>query len=366
MFKGDINFQELIASGTTFEVDTSKPPNNDDLAEITEKEYKEEVLKYCNFNCLGEFEDDDVYDSREPFSILASKMSNLWENGDIKHRILRAGYGNKPQEHYIVKVHYNAYTEFNEEPFDCTYARKRPHVFVIGSGEVLPGLDYAVQSMQLNEKSQFLIKPHLAYGDFGCMERIAPNATVLFEIELLEIIESKSNDFQNLPEEEKNDFSQVYNFCLSQCTKGKKLFSRNITSAIREYNIAVAALEKAQLEQYDEQVKQQELLYKLYSNLLVCYTKNEEPRKGCINFNKIKYLACGKEVQVSAKAYFNNAKCLRMLGEYDLAKSRLQKAYDLEPRNSDILQEFKVIDREHKKYQDKQKLMANAFVNTEK
>jgi len=294
-------------------------------------------------------------------------MTDILDDGGVRKRILREGYGIKPEEKSVVKLHYNAYTEFNEEPFDCTYARKKPHIFVVGNGEVILGLDIAVRSMKLNEKAQFLIKPHLAYGSFGCLDRIPANATVLFQIELLEIIESAAaENFENLPKERKTDFAEVYKLCMAQCAKGKDLFNRNITSAIKEYNIAVSALQEARLSDYEDQIKQQELQYKLYSNLQVCYTKIQEPKKACVCFNKINELAKGKELKISAKVYFNNAKCLRMLGDYNLAKSRLQKAHNLEPRNPEILNEFKLIDEEHNKYKEKQKMLAKAFVGTDK
>lgn len=76
--------------------------------------------------------------------------------------------------------------------------------------------------MKLNEKSQFLIKSHLAYGKFGCLDRIPSNATVLFQIELIEIIESAAaEEFDQLPEENKKSFDNVYKFCMAQCAKGK-------------------------------------------------------------------------------------------------------------------------------------------------
>lgn len=120
------------------------------------------------------------------------------------------------------------------------------------------------------------------------------------------------------------------------------------------------------MSEYEEQVKQQELRYKLYSNLLVCYTKIQEPKKACTNFNKINELSRGTDLKISAKVYYNNAKCLRMLGDYAMAKARLQKAYDLEPRNPEILNEFKIIDEERTKYMDREKKLASAFVGAEK
>ncbi|XP_066255987.1 inactive peptidyl-prolyl cis-trans isomerase FKBP6 [Euwallacea similis] len=366
MEEGNINIEELISKGTTiefnpFEVIPDSLSDNDN--EVTKEEYDKEILKHVNLNCLGDFEDSDVYDCTEPFTFLESKMTDNFCNEGIKKRVLQVGYGNKPEEKSIVRVHYNAYIEFNEEPFDSTYARKMPHQFMVATGEVLPGLDIAVQSMQLTEISQFLIKPHLAYGTQGCLDRIPPNATVLFQIELIEIIEGAASEmYKILPEDQKNDFKNVYKFCISQCAKAKDLFNRNIRSAIKNYNIAVAALEVAQLHSYEDQVSQQELLYKLYSNLVVCYTKVQEPKKACINFNKIKDLVKGTDLKISAKAYFNSARCLRMLGDYDLAKSRLQKAHNLEPRNPEILNEFKVIDEETRKCKERHKKMAEAFV----
>lgn len=365
--KGKINFQELLLSGTTFHVDPVADINEDASDdEITKEEYTRELLNHANLNCIGEFADDEVYDSNEPFEALASKMQNLVDDGSVKKRILREGYGEKPGEKSTVKVHYNAYTEFNEEPFDCTYARKKPHIFIIGNGAVIPGLDIAVESMKLNEKSQFLIKPELAYGTIGCLDRIPGNATILFEVELLEIIESgAAENFENLPEEKRNQFSEVYKFAMAQNAKAKDLFNRNPVAAIREYNQAVSVLENAQLSEYNEQVKQQELLYKLYSNLLVCYTKVQEPKKACLNFNRINEMSRGTDLKISAKAYYNNAKCLRMLGDYERAKERLRKAYHLEPRNPDILNEFKIIDEEQKKYKEKQLKLAAAFVSSD-
>ncbi|KAF7281671.1 inactive peptidyl-prolyl cis-trans isomerase FKBP6-like [Rhynchophorus ferrugineus] len=361
MLKSNINLKELITTGTTFEVD----PFGDDIQsddEVSKEEYNKNVLEHVNMNCVGQFEDEDIYDSTEPFTTIASKMTNLIDNGGVKKRILREGYGNKPESKSIVRVHYNAYGEFNEEPFDCTYARKKPHQFVLGQGEVILGLDIAVASMKLCEKSQFMIKPQYAYGEAGCLERIPPNSTVLFEIELIEVIDSQAAQlFENLSLEEKAQFSVVYKYCLAQCAKGKDLFNRHTKAAIKEYNLAVSALENAVLEHYDDQVKQQELLYKLYSNLLVCYTKIKEPKKGCINFNKINQMCKGTTFNITAKAFYSNAKCLTMLGDYKMAKMRLQCAYKLEPRNQDILNQFKIIDEEQRKYKEKEKKLAGAL-----
>lgn len=121
------------------------------------------------------------------------------------------------------------------------------------------------------------------------------------------------------------------------------------------------ALERAQLNDFSDQVKQQEMRWKLYSNLLVCYTKTEQPKKGCTSFNKLNDLSRGTDLKMNAKIYFNSAKCLKMLGEFGQAKKRLQNAYEIEPRNPEILAEIKMIDIEFQKYKDKEIKLAAAF-----
>lgn len=104
--------------------------------EVSNEDYQKELLNHINLNCIGEFGDDENYDS-EPFSQLESHMTEVCDG--VKKRVIRDGYGECPGDKCIVKVHYNAYLEYSEKPFDCTYARKRPHTFVINSGEMLPG-----------------------------------------------------------------------------------------------------------------------------------------------------------------------------------------------------------------------------------
>lgn len=121
------------------------------------------------------------------------------------------------------------------------------------------------------------------------------------------------------------------------------------------------ALERAQLDDFNDQVKQQEMRWKLYSNLLVCYTKTEQPKKGCTSFNKLNDLSRGTDLKMNAKIYFNSAKCLKMLGEFSQSKKRLQKAYEMEPRNPEILAEIKMMDIELKKYKENKMKLAAAF-----
>lgn len=355
-------FSDLLKDGVTFTVSYDLLKEGEDLT--PDAEYEENIQKFTNLQLIGEeLIDEDTYTDGEPFQVIGSKMTNLIDDGKIKKRILRKGYGNKPLEGSIVRVNYNAYVEYNAEPFDSTYARKKVHQFQIGSGSVIPCLDIAVQSMMLNEKSQFLVAPEYAYGKLGCLNRVPPNSEILFEIELVEVVDvSAAMGYQALTSEEKKKFCNIYDFCLALCAKGKDLYNKNLKNAIKEYNTAVGHLENAYLDSYEDEAKQQTLLLKLYTNLLICYTKNNEPKKGCLNFNKIKELVKGTDLQISSKIYFNNAKCLRILGDYDLARKRLGMARRLEPKNPDILNELVILDQLVKEHKMKEKQMAKAVM----
>lgn len=354
--------------GITFTANCDLLGEGERISEIDLKQYEEDVAKFANLQVLGEeLQDEDSYVEGQPFQIISSKMTKLTEDGKIKKRIIRKGYGNKPSDGSIVRIHYNAYLEHLAEPFDSSYARKRHHEFQINNGQVLPGMDIGVQSMFLNEKSQFMIDPMYAYGSMGCLSRVPPNSEVLFEIELLEILDvGAAMGFEFLPADEKKKFSNLYDYCLALCAKGKDMYNKNVRAAIKEYNMAAGHLEYAILDNYEDEVKQQNLLMKLYTNLLVCYTKEAEPKKGCINFNKIKDMVRGTDLKITAKVYFNNAKCLRMLGDYDLARTRLNRAIALEPKNADILKELIVLDQELQEHKKRQVELGKALISSAK
>ena len=82
-------------------------------------------------------------------------------------------------------MHYYAYFEHRDEPFDTSFKRRRPLEFRLGKCEVLPGIDLAVSTMQRRERSKFIISSDLLYGELGCAPHIPESAWCLYVIELL-------------------------------------------------------------------------------------------------------------------------------------------------------------------------------------
>lgn len=96
------------------------------------------------------------------------------------------GEGAQAQAGQKVSVHYTGWLE-NGTKFDSSKDRNEPFEFPLGRGYVIPGWDQGVAGMKVGGSRKLTIPPHLGYGASGAGGVIPPNATLIFEVELLAV-----------------------------------------------------------------------------------------------------------------------------------------------------------------------------------
>ena len=106
----------------------------------------------------------------------------------LKIETLTKGSGITASTGNWVSVHYKG-ALVNGEVFDESRPRGRPFRFEIGANQVIPGWEQGVAGMKVGEVRRLTIPPHLGYGAAGAGNVIPPNATLIFEIELIDIRE---------------------------------------------------------------------------------------------------------------------------------------------------------------------------------
>ena len=104
----------------------------------------------------------------------------------LKYVDLAEGDGPTPQPGQTIEVHYTGTLE-NGRKFDSSVDRGQPYEFRIGTGAVIKGWDEGLMTMKVGGKRKLIIPPNLGYGAQGNPPDIPPNATLLFDVELVSI-----------------------------------------------------------------------------------------------------------------------------------------------------------------------------------
>jgi FKBP-type peptidyl-prolyl cis-trans isomerase len=125
--------------------------------------------------------------------ILTTVAADNSKDGDVittpsglKYVELKIGDGTEAKEGSTVKVHYTGKLE-NGTKFDSSLDRGEPYDVTIGKSSVIKGWHIGLQGMKVGGRRKLIIPPDLGYGADGRPPKIPPNATLIFEVEVVDM-----------------------------------------------------------------------------------------------------------------------------------------------------------------------------------
>lgn len=122
------------------------------------------------------------------FSLIVAgcERNHFVTKSGVEVQVVKEGTGLTPKQGQIVTVHYTGWLT-DSTKFDSSRDRGQPFTYQFGVGQVIQGWDDGVATMKVGGTSRFTIPPELGYGRQGAGGIIPPNATLIFEVELLGI-----------------------------------------------------------------------------------------------------------------------------------------------------------------------------------
>lgn len=118
-----------------------------------------------------------------------AKVERIKTKSGLQYEDTKIGDGDVARSGYLVTVHYTGWLKSRDgstgRKFDSSRDNEQPFTFRLGSGQVIQGWDEGVQGMRVGGTRKLIVPAHLGYGSRGAPPSIPPNATLIFDIELL-------------------------------------------------------------------------------------------------------------------------------------------------------------------------------------
>ncbi|NXC41750.1 FKBP6 isomerase, partial [Penelope pileata] len=285
----------------------------------------------------------------------ARGLQDLSGDGGVRKEELRPGSGQLVPPAATVAVKYSGYLEHTEQPFCTNCTKKLPRLMKIGEDITLGGLEIGLLTMKKGEVARFVFAPSYAYGQQGCPPLIPPNAMVLFEVELIDFLDSAESDtFFALTAEQQDTFplQRVLKVAETERKFGNYLYRKQCFESAKErYKRAYSILSRSPFSEAERcQIDASQLLVLL--NLSITYLKLKRPARALTYGEKALEID-----QRNAKALFRCGQACLCMTEYKKARDFLVRAQHVEPFNHDINNELKKLASCYKDYLDKEKEM---------
>ncbi|KAK7476593.1 hypothetical protein BaRGS_00032139 [Batillaria attramentaria] len=323
--------------GATFEVDQSSVYPD----ETTSNAYFRGEEVYRNLLRLDDDVAADVDNGMEPFDAMLRRMEDISGDGGVWKKVIKFGAGPLVPDGALVRIKYNAWKEYEDEPFDSSYLRNEVEKFRLGQDGSVPGMHIAVASMKKGEKSRFIFKPKYYYGKMGCGDRIPPDCTVLFEIELISFVERDGvDDYYCMTEEEKRavTFEFVVKVSKAEREEGNQQFKAEM------YHRAIGKYRR------------------VYLNMAICHLKLRENGRAIHFCNQVLAMDNKSEVNEKKALYFK-AKAKHSLGEFDDARRLFQQAQQKQGNSREIREALQKLEEDVKRFEYQYKQMCQRMVS---
>ncbi|CAL8101097.1 unnamed protein product [Orchesella dallaii] len=372
-FQNPVQLMKLkMEEGTVFDVDQFAP---EDGFEDEEEVYDDDVFSMFNFgtDVKDEKTKVDFFDverfGHTDFLETEKLMKPLNEEGTVWKMVIRSGGKFTVPDRSKLYIHYSAICEGGSETFDTTMARKFPSVVDLRKETALPGLTLAVTSMSLTEVARFIVYPEMAFGVKGCPPRIAPNAKIMYVIQMLQYTdEAKLNTPAYMTSDERNQlpFETIVEESKKFRSDGNGYYSmQSYSFAIKKWRKAINMLEDYLVTEEEDDAVRRELLWLLYANLAQGYLRLNRPAQAC-SACKLGLKSTEEGESFSAKLFFRFAKAKLMLKDPDAALGLVNKALKIEPLSEEIRQLRQEILNEQRRENDQLKGMCHAMFRNRK
>ncbi|TDH00284.1 hypothetical protein EPR50_G00186780 [Perca flavescens] len=295
-----------------------------------------------------------VRSTPSPFDQLRQQMNDVLGDEGILKEVVQPGEGPPVPQNASVLIHYSGFLEYSDLPFETTTHRKYPQMMKLGRDVTLAGLELGLLTMKKGEFSRFLLQPQYAYGDMGCPPLIPAAAVVLYEVQILDFLDSGQVDnFIAMSPEEQNEvpLSTLLDVVNTLRSFGNRCFNQSrYDNAKDRYKQATKLLGNRETQSGAEAEAIKTALLPLYLNLSLTELRLDSPHKA------LKYGNKALEIDsANTKALFRCGQAYLELHEYESAQGCLVTAQAKKPFDCDINNLLRKVAICYKDSLDKQK-----------